>query len=1182
MASIKVGTIYKANYSTASLFGCKNIQSAISAGYVTRIITYSKSTYSYSTSDSGTVKLTAKGATYLAKKQYGGLQRMRETAVQGGLASGKPYWKKVTVTEKYNINTGKWEVVSTSGGNYQTDAGQSSSKKQTNNKKGSSGTGGKGSKGNSSNSAGQAKQANKAKTDGNFMVWLKYSYFNDSQASDADWKSGKPGIDIPDAKINEWYNEYSKDLQSAKGKNKSAKTTSLLNSVKEKGSNKGNAILEDIKKQDVAADENGTSGNNIDKTVNKPEDWERTPQYWVLGADGKTRRVLTDKEIEDLKNAEIDPSTGKPVWSLGGAGVVVVQQKNGDTVIVLKEELEDASKTLDSIDAQCDALDNVALQAYEGDQQISLAEAAELNVAAFDPRLGRFDALLLEGNNDSGSVNVIVPFSSNTVASCFSDMVFKLDNDTTEKWKTSTKAAKDNLNKIYSEDAIERLNDKTTAAGTVKNVDPPPSDSKLEKIQKTGIYDPNYKEYKTLGVLHGTGSLMNPYAITRLYGALGDIKVSEGGKNGNGTIMPESNRMYDVRDQRRFYDIVTDSSTAGDDFLSVSQPTTTNIIKYSNKDKWGRTPYTFTDFVFCKYWNIIPNNRLITLRKYAAPCLDNLNFEGMQSKNDGYGWSATDDQSQENMFAPVATAVGYFGEGTDNTLSELLSMSTGLPWGDVEAHIWTVTGDQGSNEAQVTDDEINGGLSGFGFLDNIAKDIQSFGKFVGLFEKGGFNASQDQGVVDKHFENMVDPYTDGPFNNRILGPTNKISKMKQRAKQDSGEAEDLKFTHNIEVTFKYISRPIGGINTKAAMLDIMANLLEIGSASAVFWGGAHKFKIHPRTYPWGGAPGQRGIMHKLYQGQIFGENGALHDLMKGIISMGTDSNGSFSWDAITTQLKNVFQGITGAISQAINSIASSIGIGEDMVNKFTKKGEDMVANMSSDPEAAKAEQEKGKQKMNNLMNNTEQMLKARMIKATTMPTVQGMRALLIGNPVGNWHLTIGNPLNPIAVIGNLVCSEMNLKFSDDIGPDDFPTELTCKFTLEHGMARDKDAIESMFNRGAGKIYNLPDSLRVTSDYETKVDQYTGTKSWRMGMAYTSQASLLGSSGYAGAGMHSSTPSNIPNSVSATIFTPKFTPVIVPDSGSWEELKEKAVNINTDMYNHRGVFKANLATRKQLI
>jgi hypothetical protein len=80
---------------------------------------------------------------------------------------------------------------------------------------------------------------------------------------------------------------------------------------------------------------------------------------------------------------------------------------------------------------------------------------------------------------------------------------------------------------------------------------------------------------------YGTASLMNPYSLTKLVGSL-DID----GSTGTAT----NNYMYDIRDQRRFYGISVDADT---DWLSVSDPTVSNIIKWSNADIWGRTPYSY-------------------------------------------------------------------------------------------------------------------------------------------------------------------------------------------------------------------------------------------------------------------------------------------------------------------------------------------------------------------------------------------------------------------------------------------------------------------------------------------------------------------------------------------------------------------------------------------------------------
>jgi hypothetical protein len=78
--------------------------------------------------------------------------------------------------------------------------------------------------------------------------------------------------------------------------------------------------------------------------------------------------------------------------------------------------------------------------------------------------------------------------------------------------------------------------------------------------------------------------------------------------------------------------------------------------------------------------------------------------------------------------------------------------------------------------------------------------------------------------------------------------------------------------------------------------------------------------------------------------------------------------------------------------------------------------------------------------------------------------------MLSGYPTGEWHLTIGNPLNPIAMMGNLVCNNVKVSFNDELGPDDFPTEMTVQIQLMPGRQRHRGDWESMFNRGNGRLY----------------------------------------------------------------------------------------------------------------
>lgn len=272
------------------------------------------------------------------------------------------------------------------------------------------------------------------------------------------------------------------------------------------------------------------------------------------------------------------------------------------------------------------------------------------------------------------------------------------------------------------------------------------------------------------------------------------------------------------------------------------------------------------------------------------------------------------------------------------------------------------------------------------------------------------------------------------------------------------------------------------------MLDILSNCMEMASTDAVFWGGGYRFNIKPHLYPFKNTAFKNRIMDDLYAGRIFGKNGALAHTIEGVKKLGTtDKNGkdtgSFDWANITGKMGEFLGETLGALGEMLNSVSNLIfgsnsGLGDWLNNAGDAVGGEGAA-------------ERGKKKLNAIGSNLNQMWRSQVVQHSIMPQVSGMKALLTGEPVGNWHLTVGNPLNPIMVIGNLICTDMKVEAGEELGPDDFPMELKVTYTIEHGMPRDKAGIQSMFNRGNGKIYKLPDWIRASSDYETKVDNYTG-------------------------------------------------------------------------------------------
>lgn len=402
----------------------------------------------------------------------------------------------------------------------------------------------------------------------------------------------------------------------------------------------------------------------------------------------------------------------------------------------------------------------------------------------------------------------------------------------------------------------------------------------------------------------------------------------------------------------------------------AKEPTTSNIIRWSEEnDKFKTKPYKFTDFVFCKHWNKIPNNYLMTLRRFAYPVWDNMEFPGNHT-------------GEVKFYTPISQAVTYMGTDTGNEISNILKFSNALKWKELNSQVHEV-----SQELPGHDKGPASGLA------------RVLGVLTG---EADFNSIKFGG------DRPPDPYSNGPYMNRVLGPLNRIDTVKQR---DAG----LEFNQSFSLEFDYVARPINGVNTKAVMLDILANLLLLTYAEAAFWGGSHRFTGGRPAYPFlGGAGG----MQAWYRGDG----------------------------------PEFFNQVANQFSKAAETLGS-------FFNSFLQNPIESLKSLAA---------EGGK-------------LAIAKSLAKNRVQIQGLPALLSGAPVGEWHLTIGNPFNPMLMIGNLICTGMEVEFGNELGPDDFPLEMKAIIKLEHGMPRDKAAIESMFNKGKGKIYSLPDEIQNSID-----------------------------------------------------------------------------------------------------
>lgn len=118
--------------------------------------------------------------------------------------------------------------------------------------------------------------------------------------------------------------------------------------------------------------------------------------------------------------------------------------------------------------------------------------------------------------------------------------------------------------------------------------------------------------------------------------------------------------------------------------------------------------------------------------------------------------------------------------------------------------------------------------------------------------------------------------------------------------------------------------------------------------------------------------------------------------------------------------------------------------------------------------------------LKNVLKNGFAIALGKILDKIGRPSILVMDSLLNSEPTGYWHLTIGNPDNPILCIGNLICTGTEISFpTDSLSWGDFPTKVQFKVKLKPGMSKDRAAVELMFNHGRQRLYYTPKTIEVT-------------------------------------------------------------------------------------------------------
>jgi hypothetical protein len=421
---------------------------------------------------------------------------------------------------------------------------------------------------------------------------------------------------------------------------------------------------------------------------------------------------------------------------------------------------------------------------------------------------------------------------------------------------------------------------------------------------------------------------------------------------------------------------------------TLANPTASNIISWASTESTltsvGFQPYAMTDFMFCKNYGKIPNNRLITLRRYPFPVDDRLAVDG------------------KNQPIPIAQAVTWWGGDTQNALANIGVMKWNLKWTTLPVKYQEIRG----NEVLISDllKVFNGAGDKFKGLAN------QLGVLNAALTANDANLQQITGLEVKmqdYLKKLYEP--NGPFWNRVYGPVNVIheSTRRERGMQDGWNTP---FTLN----FHYSFRSFNGLSPKIVALDLISSFLNLTYNDAPFLGQLSRYFAKP------------GLKFEPTVNEQIG------NLLTQFATSFATSN--------STQMFGLVQKLLNTIQAATNE---GVRIAKEASKGNTQEAKDVGLKLLQ--------------------------AEAMTLLANAIPDFISMRSALSDRPIGEWHLVVGNPLNPIMVMGDLVCSGCTMKFDEEMGPDDFPTGVTFTVSLQQGKPRDKVAIERMFNLGESKM-----------------------------------------------------------------------------------------------------------------
>ena len=245
-----------------------------------------------------------------------------------------------------------------------------------------------------------------------------------------------------------------------------------------------------------------------------------------------------------------------------------------------------------------------------------------------------------------------------------------------------------------------------------------------------------------------------------------------------------------------------------------SNPSIKNLVAASVSGQLGRETYSYSDFMYCKYLGRIPNNYLITLRRFPIAC------------NDYIGQLVRGSKEERETQVSLGCMVTWLGT-PGNDMNNILHYNYSMPFEEKKAEMQNIETENPSTplakmfaafDSKYAEQVMLGQASNDPSTDIVAK--LGMPTIAGAAAGGGSPYSKELSHTDQ---------------NKIYGPVDVVKTTHMRS-----DKEGLQFNHEFELQFEYELRSYSNINTRQAMLDLIANILTVTYVSGSFWRGGFR------------------------------------------------------------------------------------------------------------------------------------------------------------------------------------------------------------------------------------------------------------------------------------------------------------------------------------------------------